>query len=127
MAGEKGANTATISRRILLLDDDPDGVTLLAMRLRADGHKVEYATNPLYALTMAKEFHPEFAFIDIGLPYMDGYTTLEKLKRHFHAARFFALTGRVGEDARQKSLDAGFEQHLVKPIDFAVIQKILES
>lgn len=116
-----------MGKRILLLDDDPDGVMLLAMHLRAEGHKVEYATNPLYALTMAKEFHPEFAFIDIGMPYMDGYTTLEKLKRHFHAARFFALTGRTGEAARRKSLDAGFEQHLVKPVDFAVIRKILES
>ncbi len=114
-------------RRILLLDDDADHLMLLAMHLRSSGHNVEYATNPFYAIDVAKNFHPEFVFIDIGLPYMDGYSALEKLKRYFHAARFFALTGRAGEDARQKSLDAGFEQHLVKPVDFAVIQKILQS
>jgi CheY-like chemotaxis protein len=114
-------------KRILFVDDEPDGIEVLAVMLRDAGHRVETATNALYAITLAKTFHPEFVFLDIGLQYMDGYEAARKFQANFKGARIFALTGRSGEDARRKSLEAGFEDHLVKPAAISTIEKILGS
>ena len=118
---------AKSGKRVLIIDDEPDQVASLAAVLRLGGHRVEYATNPLYAIDMARQFHPEFVFLDIGLPYMDGYDALRRLKQHFQGARFFAITGRAGDEAHRKSIAAGFEDHLVKPVEVAVIEKLLAS
>lgn len=115
------------AKRILIIDDNVDHVSALAELLRLSGHRVEVATNPLYAMDLARKFQPQFAFIDIGLPYMDGYAAAQRLKRHFKATRMFAITGRSGEEEVRKSLDAGFEAHLVKPIDVAVIERLLDD
>lgn len=112
-------------RRILIVDDEPDQVAMLAVLLEDAGHAVRTATSPLYAMTLAEEFKPEFVFLDLGLPGMDGFEVLRRLKSRFSEARMFAITGRAGSDARSRSLDAGFEEHLVKPVDFAAIEKIL--
>ena len=112
-------------KRILIIDDDPDQVSTLAEVLRLDGHQVQYATNPLYAMDLAQSFKPEFAFIDIGMPYMDGYEAVRRLRRHFADARMYAITGRSGDDEVRKSLDAGFDGHLVKPLDTAMIGRLL--
>ena len=112
-------------KRVLIVDDDPDQVETLAEVLRISGHRVECATNPLFAISLAKEFHPQFIFLDIGLPYMNGYEALARLRRHFSGARFFAITGRAGEGERSKSLEAGFEDHFAKPIDPAVLEALL--
>ena len=89
----------TTKRRVLVVDDEPDQVQMLAMLLRDSGHRVECATTALYALALARNFRPEFAA--------------------FPEARLFAITGRDGDEARRRSLDAGFEDHLVKPLDVA--------
>jgi CheY-like chemotaxis protein len=114
-----------VPRRILIIDDDPDQVATLAELLRLEGHHVEVTTNPLYAMNLARSFQPELAFIDIGLPYMDGHEAVRRLKRHFPQARMFAITGRSGEEEVRKSLEAGFEAHLVKPIDFRAIERLI--
>ncbi len=114
-------------KRILIIDDNFDHVEALAELLRMSGHRVELATNPLYAMDMAKKFQPEFAFIDIGLPYMDGYAAARRLRRHFKNTRIFAITGRSGEEEVRKALEAGFEAHLVKPIDVAAIERLLDD
>ena len=69
------------TKRILIIDDNVDHVSALAELLRLSGHRVEVATNPLYAMDLARRFQPQFAFIDIGLPYMDGYKAAQRLKR----------------------------------------------
>jgi CheY-like chemotaxis protein len=112
---------------VLVVDDDPDQVKMLALLLRESGHRVECATNALYALTLAREFNPEFVFLDIGMPYMDGYEAVRRFRTSFPAARMFAITGRGDDEARRKSIDAGFEDHLVKPLDAGVIEEILEE
>ncbi|HYR35838.1 MAG TPA: response regulator [Burkholderiales bacterium] len=117
----------TTGKRVLLIDDEPDHVATLAMLLIEAGHRVECATNALYAIDVARRFHPQFVFVDIGLQYIDGYQTVRKLKERFKGARIFALTGRSGEEARRKSLEAGFEEHLVKPVDVSVIEELLAS
>ena len=114
-------------KRVLIVDDNVDQLVMLAALLRDGGHTVETATSALYALTVALTFHPEVVFLDIGMPQMDGYQASARFKSHFKRARVFAVTGRAGEEERQKSLAAGFEDHLVKPIDIITIEKILAS
>ena len=113
------------ARSVLVVDVDPDQVALLALLLREGGHRVQTATNPLYALTLATEFNAEVVLLDIGLPIMSGFEVLPRLKRHFTRARFYAITGRFQEEVRSKASDAGFHGYFLKPIDFAAIEKVL--
>jgi len=114
-------------RTILIVDDNPDQVEMLAMLLTDAGHRVERATDPLYALTLVREFRPEIVFLDIGMPHMDGYEVLRRLRQHFKGARIYAVTGRSDDEARRKSAEAGFDGHFVKPLDFSVVEKLLED
>lgn len=98
---------------------------MLALLLREGGHRVQTATNPLYALTLATEFSADVVLLDIGMPVMNGFEVLPRLKRHFPRARFYAITGRSEEEVRSKALDAGFHGYFLKPLDFAAIEKIL--
>jgi len=82
--------------RVLIIDDDMDHAESLGYLLKADGHRVETASNPLYALSLVRQFAPEVIFIDIGLPYMDGHKAGEKLRSSFKGARIYAITGKVG-------------------------------
>ena len=109
----------------MIVDDEPDHVAMLATILRQRGHAVESATNPLYALTLAATFSPEVIFLDLGLPYMDGHEAGRRFKRRFTGARVYAITGRADDEARQKSAQAGFDGHLVKPLDIAAIEALL--
>jgi CheY-like chemotaxis protein len=113
-------------RSIVNVDDDPDQVATLGLLLREAGYRVETATNSLYALTLAAEFNAEVIFLDIGMPVMNGYEVLARLKRSFPRARFYAITGR-SEESRSKSMEAGFDEYFVKPLDFAAIEKILRE
>jgi CheY-like chemotaxis protein len=114
-------------RSILAVDDDPDQLKTLGLLLRDAGHRVETATNPLYALTLATEFNPEVVFLDIALPSMNGYELLARLKRGFSRAVFYAITGRAENETRSKALEAGFDGYFVKPLDFAAIEKVLQG
>jgi CheY-like chemotaxis protein len=113
------------ARSVLVVDDDPDQVAMLALLLREGGHRVETATNPLYALTLATGFSADLVFLDIGLPIMNGFEVLPRLKRHFPQARFYAITGRSEEEVRGKASEAGFHGYFLKPLDFAVIETTL--
>ncbi len=115
------------TRGVLVVDDDPDQVATLALLLREAGYRVETATNPLYALTLASEFSAEVVLLDIGMPVMNGYEVLARLKRNFPRARFYAITGRAESEPRAKAMDAGFDGYFVKPLDFAVIEKVLQE
>ena len=114
-------------KRILIIDDDPDQLTTLAALLRAGGHRVECATSPLYALTLARDFRPEFAFVDIAMPVMDGYETARRLRSQFGTPHVIAISGRAGPEAEARSLSAGFEAHLAKPLAIAVIERMLAT
>jgi CheY-like chemotaxis protein len=111
-------------QRVLIVDDDPEHVAALADMLRAAGHTVEYATNPLYAMSLAPGFHPEIVFMDINMPYLDGLQMVRKLKARFKGARFFAISGLSRPEDVQRSLEAGFEAHFTKPLALARIQAI---
>jgi CheY-like chemotaxis protein len=116
-------------RRVLLVDDNVDGVQALAELLRECGHRVEAVFDPASALRLVPRFEPEIAVIDIGLPGMDGYELVRRLRAE-QASRpclFVALTG-YGQDAdRQRSRAAGFHHHFVKPLDPGQLLSLIDG
>lgn len=105
--------------RVLLVDDNLDGAQSLARLLSRWGHEVRLAHDGAGAIDAIDAFAPEVLLLDIGLPLMDGYEVARRIRREprFDGVQIFALTG-YGQDAdRERALRAGFNLHLVKPID----------
>lgn len=125
----ESAPTTTAGRRILLVDDNVDYATSLCVLLQGLGHEVRLAHDAPGALVEAGSFSPEFAFLDIGLPGMSGYDLARCLRAapETAAITLVAVTGWGQEKDRQMAKDAGFDQHLTKPVLPATIQKVLGS
>ena len=122
-----GVTAGLRGRRLLVVDDNRDGAVMLAQALEAIGHIVRVAHDGPSALVAAASFRPEMALLDIGLPVMDGYELARRLRATMgdEAPRLIAITGYGLESDRQRSLDAGFVEHLVKPVDFALLERTL--
>jgi len=107
--------------RVLIVDDNVDAAEGLAELVKVLGHEVRSVHDALAALKEASTFRPELCFLDIGLPVMDGYELAARLRQTQALAanaRLVAVTG-YGQDAdRQRAMDAGFDEHLVKPVTF---------
>ena len=115
-------------RRILLVDDNADAAELLSEMLRGIGHDVVVAHDGPRALAVAGEFHPDVAILDIGLPVMDGYELGRQLRQgSFPNGLMIALTGYGQAQDRARSHQAGFDEHLVKPVDFARLARVLST
>jgi signal transduction histidine kinase len=110
-------------RRVLVVDDNEDAAELLGDILRAAGHDVIVVHDPPAALAIVAEFRPHVAVLDIGLPGMDGYELAERLRANTAMAgcRLIAATGYGQQHDRARSQAAGFQDHLVKPIDVATL------
>ncbi len=122
------SSTAPVpSRRILIVDDNADAANSLSELLKLDGH----ATMPAYsaedALSLAESFVPDVVLLDIGLPRMDGYEVAKHLRRSALRGNvtLIALTGYGQQEDRDRAREAGFDAHLVKPVDFAALAKLL--
>jgi len=104
--------------RVLLVDDNEDGLLSMEAFLTEVGFHVATASSPETALAVAADFQPQFAVLDIGLPGMDGYELAKALQRQHEVTppRLFALTGYGQAEDRKRSADAGFELHFVKPV-----------
>ena len=115
--------------RILVVDDELDTAQSLAMLFRAMGKQVEFAINGTAALDIARRLKPDIAFVDVGLPDMDGWTLARRLREESprRKLRVVTITGRSDPEARRKSADAGCEDHLVKPVDPAYIEKLVSE
>jgi PAS domain S-box-containing protein len=114
--------------RMLVVDDNVDAANMIAMVLQHYGHQTETVYSAHGALEMAVEYRPDFVVLDIGLPGMDGYEVARRLRQipELKDTRLIAATG-YGQDAdRQRSEEAGFDYHLVKPIDPEKLQAVLE-
>lgn len=113
-------------RRVLVVDDNVDAADMLAEAIRALGHDVRLAHDGPSAINVAESFAPEVVFLDIGLPGMDGYEVALRLRRPPLAPMtLVALTG-YGRDAdKLRAREAGFDRHLVKPVDIDVVEKIV--
>lgn len=105
--------------RVLLVDDNEDAAVMLGMLLEASGHEVKVAHRPQHALTLAREQAPTVCILDIGLPDMDGYELARRLRRlpETAGALMIAVTGYGQQNDRALAVAAGFNQHLVKPVD----------
>jgi CheY-like chemotaxis protein len=116
--------------RILVVDDNEDAADSLADILIELGHQVEVAHDGPAALTIAAAFKPNVCLLDIGLPVMDGYELAQHLRDSSHlpeGARIIAISG-YGQDAdRKRAQDAGFNAHLVKPVNLDALTRSLSN
>jgi CheY-like chemotaxis protein len=121
--------SANSTRRILIVDDNQDSAESMALLLKFDGHQVEMAHDGLTALRVAESFQPEIILLDIGLPGMNGYDVARQIRTQPETSRaqLIALTGYGQEEDRQRSKEAGFDYHLVKPVEPRVLQHLLNS
>lgn len=113
--------------RVLVVDDNSDAAEMLSEALRALGHVVETADDGPSALRLADTFHPQVAVLDIGLPVMDGYELAERLRSNGEPPRLIAVTGYGQAEDRARGPEAGFDAHLVKPIDLRALAKTIAS
>jgi CheY-like chemotaxis protein/two-component sensor histidine kinase len=106
--------------RILVVDDNDDAAQSLATALRLEGHEVETAADGAAALRLLDRFAPAVAILDIGLPKMNGYELAGALRAdpRTQGVALIALTGYGRGPDRQRALDAGFDEHLTKPVEF---------
>jgi signal transduction histidine kinase/ActR/RegA family two-component response regulator len=128
-AAERVAAPGSSVVRVLVVDDNVDAAEMLAEALRVNGHVVGVAHDGLAALSLVGELDPDVALLDIGLPVMDGFDLAQRLKRRLSARppKFVAITGYGQPSDRARSKQAGFDEHLVKPIDLARLDAIVRS
>jgi PAS domain S-box-containing protein len=123
------ASPVTAARcRVLVVDDDPAVVDSMAVLLQLDGHEVRAAASGEAALALARSFRPRVVLLDIGLQGMDGYQVARHLRAQQAADEkvyLVAVTGYGHEEARARSEDAGFDRHLVKPVDPEALCELL--
>ncbi|HYQ16515.1 MAG TPA: ATP-binding protein [Polyangiaceae bacterium] len=113
--------------RILVVDDNEDAAEMLVLLLRNRGHIVRAAGDGSSALKLAAELEPDVAVLDLGLPVMDGYELAGRLRELCapRALRLIAITGYGQPDDRARTKAAGFELHLVKPVDLQRLEAAL--
>ena len=116
------------SRRILIVDDNSDAAEMLAEALAAMGHQTRVAFDGPSGLDAATGFAPDIAFLDIGLPAMDGYELARRMRAELASPhlRLVALTGYGQQSDRERSAAAGFDSHLVKPINLSAVASTIK-
>jgi PAS domain S-box-containing protein len=117
------------SLRVLVVDDNVDTVTTLAMLVRESGHEARTAYDGPAVLEAALDYRPDVVLLDIGLPGLDGFEVAKRLRQQpaLKDAVLVALTGYGRESDRRRSQEAGFDHHLVKPGDFGKVLEILAA
>ena len=121
--------TSATQRRILVADDNNDALESLATLLQLSGHEVYTAPNGAVALESAEQHRPEVALLDIGMPKLDGYEVARRIRAQPWGARItlVALTGWGQDSDRRRSQEAGFDSHLVKPLDLDKLTDLLAT
>jgi CheY-like chemotaxis protein len=118
-----------VKRRILLADDNSDALESLATLLELGGHEVVTASNGALALECAERHRPEVVLLDIGMPMLDGYEVARRIRVQPWGQKItlVALTGWGQDSDRRRSREAGFDSHLVKPLDMDKLTELLEK
>ena len=126
-AAESAQSASVRSRRILVVDDNVDAATSLSELLKMDGHQTQPAFSAEEALSLAQSFTPDVVLLDIGLPRMNGYEVARRLRHSLlrKGVTLIALTGYGQAEDRERAQAAGFDAHLVKPVDLAALTKLL--
>jgi CheY-like chemotaxis protein len=122
-----GFTRAITARRVLVVDDNRDGAEAIARLLSVMGHEVAVAHDGLTALEQATHFEPGFVLLDLGMPGVDGFQVCERLRACTWKQRpcIVAVTGWGRDGDRARTKNAGFDAHLVKPVDAAALVKLL--
>jgi DNA-binding response OmpR family regulator len=115
--------------KILVVDDSIDSADSLALLLADEGYQVRMAADAAEAMREAAEFHPDTVILDIGLPEVSGYEVARRIRREpwGGAVRLVALTGWGQEEDRRRSREAGFDEHVMKPVDPALLLSMLRA
>ena len=121
--------TASGERRILVVDDSEDGAESLAMLLRLAGHETFKAHDGITAIEAAERLRPDAVLLDIGLPRLNGYEVCKRLRKEPWGKELVlvALTGWGQDEDRHRSREAGFDAHMVKPLDHDALLELLAS
>jgi DNA-binding response OmpR family regulator len=114
-------------KRVLVVDDLRDSADSLATLLEECGHAVRTAYDGEAGVAAAAAFDPDVVLLDLGMPKLNGYEACRRIRQRDRVPYVIALTGWGHEDDRRKSSDAGFDQHLVKPVDVDALLKILDT
>jgi CheY-like chemotaxis protein len=120
---------AAAGRRILVVDDNFDSAESLELLLGLQGHEVRTAADGLEAIETARSFRPEIVLLDIGLPRMDGYEVARRMRAEpgLAGAVLIAMTGYGREEDVRRSMESGFDRHMVKPLDFDQLDALLRG
>jgi CheY-like chemotaxis protein len=110
---------------VLVADDNPDAAEMLSLMLGFKGHDVRVAADGIKAVEIAQTFDPDIAFLDIGMPRMDGYEAARRIRELGSRVVLVALTGWGQDEDKQRSRDAGFDHHLTKPPDREVLERLI--
>jgi CheY-like chemotaxis protein len=117
-------------RRVLVVEDNVDAAETMSMLLELNGHEVAVAYTGTEGVEQARTFHPEVVLCDIGLPgALDGYGVARALSadERMKGVRLIALSGYGQEDDKLRSREAGFEDHLTKPVDPDLLERIIAT
>jgi CheY-like chemotaxis protein len=124
---QRESSTFSCSQRLLVVDDNRDAADSLAMFLANEGTEVRVAYDGPRSLEILDVFEPTVVLLDLGMPGMDGFEVARQIRqqRRFQSLTLIALTGWGQEEDRRRCSAAGFDHHLVKPVDLAVLQRLL--
>lgn len=128
-SGKTGASPTEGKRRILVVDDNDDASLTMSMILKKLGNEVRTAGDGAQALQTGEAFRPDIVFMDIGMPQMDGYEACRRMRTTDWGKdiTIIALSGWGQEEDRRLSMEAGFDRHVVKPIDGSTLRGILKE
>jgi PAS domain S-box-containing protein len=123
------ARPTGVRRRVLVVDDNQDAAVSLTMLLQLLGHETFLAHDGIEALTALERERPDMAFVDIGLPKLSGHEVCRRVRSESwgNGIVMIALTGWGQDEDRRRSKEAGFDGHLVKPVDHDALAKLLDS
>jgi CheY-like chemotaxis protein len=112
--------------RVLVAEDSPDAAEMMSLMLGIKGHDVRVAADGEEAVAIGLAFEPQIAFVDIGMPRMDGFEVARRLREQLgRRVRLVALTGWGQDEDRRRSREAGFDHHLTKPPEPEVLDQLI--
>jgi CheY-like chemotaxis protein len=127
MSNEEPSTRSPRAPRILVVDDNEDAAQSLAMLLDVMGHETRIAYDGLQAVALAESFRPHAILLDIGMPKMNGYEASQRIREQPWGKEIMlvALTGWAQEEDVRRAQEAGFDRHLVKPVEAAALRAAL--